>query len=91
MSDKRKLGDSGSIPNPEPEDGFSIWMESGTWYTAPTVSDDFAGHDYEHGGYVKGVRDCKCGCFMTGFSSGGEVDPFGRCPKNLKRKRRESK
>ncbi len=84
MSDKRKLGNSGEIPSPEPEDGFSVWIESGVWYIAPTVPDDFGGHDYDNGGFEKGVRDCKCGCFMTRSSSGGEVDPFGRCPENLK-------
>ncbi len=82
--DKRKLGDSSSTPNPEPEDGFSVWIESGVWYTAPTVSDDFGGHSYDNGGFENGARDCECGCFMLGSSSGGEVDPFGQCPENPK-------
>jgi len=85
MSEKTKIGDSAEIANPEPKDGFSIWMENGTWYTAPTVSDDFDGHDYDNGGYERGVRDCKCGCFMLSTSSGGDVDPFGRCPENKKK------
>ena len=86
MSEKIRLGGSGEIPYPQPKDGFSIWIESGIWYTAPTVSEDFGGHDYDNGGFEGGVRDCKCGCFMTEFSSGGDVDPFGGCPENKKPK-----
>jgi len=87
MSEKIRLGNSGEISYPQPQDGFSVWMESGVWYTAKIVSDDFGGHDYDNGGYDQGVRDCKCGCFMTAFSSGGSVDPFGKCPENKKPKK----
>lgn len=80
---KTKIGDSGTYRNPEPSPGFSIWIENGVYFTAPTVdSGKFGGHDYDNGGYARGIRDCRCGCWMVSAASGGPVDPFGACPKN---------
>lgn len=80
---KTKIGDSGTYPNPVVEAGWSLWIENGVWFTAPSVdSDKFGGHDYDNGGYERGIRDCRCGCWMGSACSGGPVDPFGACPKN---------
>jgi hypothetical protein len=82
---KTALGPSPTSDPPSFNEGYSVWIESGVWYTAPTVdSSKFGGHDYDNGGYMKGVRDCDCGCFMVASSAGGPVDPFGPCPANLK-------
>jgi hypothetical protein len=72
-----------AIGNPKAEPGFSIWIEHGKWFTAPTVdSEKFGGHAYDGGGYEAGIRECICGCHMGGSSSSGPVDPFGPCPLN---------
>ena len=83
---KREIGDSGAHPNPVPEPGYSTWIESGTWFTAPTVDKKAYGkHAYMVGNnFERGVRDCACGCWMLSSASGGPVDPFGRCPMNPK-------
>ena len=84
---KTKIGTSGEHPNPKPKRGWSRWIENGVWFTAPKVSAaKFGGHDYAGGGYSRGIRDCKCGCYMLSSSSGGDCDPFGPCPENPKAK-----
>lgn len=83
-----KIGSSADFPKPKVKRGWSVWIESGTWYTAPTVDRrSFGGHAYDNGGYEEGIRDCSCGCFMLSSASGGPVNPFGPCPKNPKRAR----
>lgn len=80
MSDKVKIADP-----KDAKPGWSTWIENGTWYTATTVDrKKFGGHDYDGGGFERGVRECKCGAHMSGCSSSGPVDPFGPCPKNPK-------
>lgn len=83
---KTEIGSSSEHKDPKPKRGWSLWIENGVWFTSPKVSPrSFGKHDY-NGGYRKGIRDCRCGCFMLSSSSGGPVDPFGACPKNSKRK-----
>ena len=79
---KEQITNPADIRNPEK--GFSTWIENGQWFKAPTVDKKkFGKHDYfKKGEYERGVRKCKCGCFMGGFSSDGPVDPFGPCPEN---------
>src|SRR5437870_4929758 len=87
----KRVGTSADIPSPTPKDGWSVWIEGGIWYTAPTIDPDkFGGHAYDDGGYDQGIRDCSCGTYMLGSSSGGQtVDPFGACPNNpIKENRR---
>jgi hypothetical protein len=80
-SDKTSLG-RGRLPIPRPRPGWSIWVESGEWFTAPTVDpQQFGAHAYAGEAFAK-VRDCPCGCWMLASSSGGPVDPFGACPLN---------
>ena len=70
---------------PVAEEGYSLWVEDGVWFTAPTVDPKLFGcHDYDEGGFLRGVRDCCCGCDMQSSSSGGPVDPYGACPMNPK-------
>jgi hypothetical protein len=90
QSGKKKLADLIDSLRPRVKRGWAVWAESGTWYTAPKVDKrKFGPHAYAlPGAYNKGVRDCPCGCFMAGYSSGGPVDPvdpFGPCPKNPKK------
>lgn len=67
------------------EDGYARWVENGVWYQAPVVDPQkYGGHDYDNGGFDRGIRDCACGCRMDLSSSGGPVDPFGACPMNPK-------
>ena len=84
---KVACGDGRSTP--KAKRGYSLWMESGTWYTAPKVSHRLFGpHAYDvQGAYNAGTRDCPCGCFMLSYSSGGPVDPRGPCPKNPRTQR----
>jgi hypothetical protein len=80
---KTKIGDSGSIKDPDPhtEAGWTNWIENGVWYKAPTVdSEKFGRHDYGNG-----TGSCKCGCYAGGYSSSGPVDPWGACPLNPKK------
>jgi hypothetical protein len=87
---KKLLGQTSDFGGgvPEPNEEHSVWVENGEVYTAPTVDrSKFGGHDYDGGGYEKGVRDCKCGAYMLSASSAGPVDPFGACPMNPKTKR----
>lgn len=80
---KRSLGKSSDIALPEPAKGFSVWIENGEWFTAPTIDDSkFGGHAYDGSGYDIGIRDCQCGCYMGSSSSSGPVDPGGPCPMN---------
>jgi hypothetical protein len=86
-----RVGTSATVLNPEPKPGWSIWIESGVYFTAPTVDKNkFSGHAYDNGGYEQGIRDCPCGCFMLSSSSGGPVDPFGPCPRNPRKTVTES-
>lgn len=78
-STKTRIGTSKDIPNPEPKDGWSIWIENGVWYTGETVPGD-RGHAYDNGGYEIGIRGCPCGCRMGDTSSSGPYDPMGPCP-----------
>ena len=72
--------------------GWSKWIENGIAYKAKTVNPKkFNGHAYDNGGFEQGIRDCSCGCYMGGFSSGGPVDPFGACPNNPKPKSKGKK
>lgn len=83
MEKKIEMGSSVENPKPKVEKGWSIWLESGIYYKARTVDAlKFGRHDYDNAGFEKGIRDCKCGCHMGGFDSGGPVDPFGPCPLN---------
>ena len=75
MGEKIKLEPSAHGGAP---DGHSSWVEYGSWYHAPTVPDTYGAHDYVRSGV--GIGDCKCGCYMSGGSSSGTVDPFGPCP-----------
>jgi hypothetical protein len=63
--------------------GHDVWHEQGGMKHALRVNPKkFGGHDYgDHGG----TNDCayQCGCWMGSCSSGGPVNPFGACPKNL--------
>lgn len=82
---KTSLGSTGANLNLKPEEGHSMWVENGEWFTAPTVDPTkYGGHDYDEGGYERGVRNCVCGCFMGSSNSSGPVDPFGACPMNPK-------
>jgi hypothetical protein len=71
-------------PAPIPESGYSIWIEKGEYFTAPTVDDKkFGSHDYfVDDEFIYLYYLCKCGCEMTSFASSGPVDPFGACPSN---------
>jgi len=76
---KTTIGPSDKFKNPVAQPGWSIWIESGMWYTAPTVDPDkFGPHEYEQ--TFTGM--CSCGCNMWSSSSSGPVDPFGKCPNN---------
>lgn len=81
---KEELGTSDVIGNhPKAKEGYSLWIENGMWCSAPIVDPSkFGEHAYGNGGYEMGIRDCPCGCFMLSSSSGGPVDPYGKCPKN---------
>lgn len=79
---RREVGNSALHWNKKPPKGFSKWCENGVVIHAKTVNPKFGGHDYDNGGYWQGIRDCTCGCYMLSSSSGGPVDPFGRCPAN---------
>jgi hypothetical protein len=80
---KVEIGNSGKFKNPKVRRGWSLWIENGVWFKARTVDKRrFGGHDYDNGGFEQGIRKCKCGCFMGGWSSDGPVDPFGPCPLN---------
>lgn len=82
---KTRLGTSGEIPMPPIKRGYSTWIEQGVWFTSRTVNKRrFGGHAYDDGGFLKGIRDCPCGCHMSESSSSGPVDPFGACPSNPK-------
>lgn len=64
---------------------YSMWVQDGKWFAAPTVDPEkFGAHDYAIGGYERGKRDCRCGCWMGDCRSSGPVDPFGACPANPK-------
>jgi hypothetical protein len=78
---KQKVENEAEIKTPPA--GWSVWIENGDWFKAPTVDrTKFGKHDYFGGGFEQGIRECKCGCHMSGFSSSGPVDPFGACPSN---------
>ena len=80
---KTVIGPSSEHRDPQPKPGFSIWIENGIYYTAPSIDEKrFGGHAYDNGGYEHGVRNCPCGCYMGSESSAGPVDPFGPCPMN---------
>lgn len=82
---KEELGKSSVVTDPEKavKKGYSWWIENGVYFQAPKVNGKlFKGHDYSGGFWDRGIRDCKCGCFMLSSSSGGPVDPFGPCPLN---------
>jgi len=82
---KTVIGDSLFFPNPQPKDGWSVWIENGVWFTAPTVDGQkFGGHLYDNGGFEMGITNCLCGCYMGREQSYGPVDPFGPCPQNPK-------
>ncbi len=79
---KTKIGTSAEYPDPKPEPGWSVWIENGVWFTAPTVDPEkFGEHAYWKQAWV---GNCKCGCEMHSSSSSGSVDPFGACPENPK-------
>lgn len=84
---KRFLCTSAENNDPQVEEGFSLWIEEGQWFTAPTVdASKFGEHDFERTEEFLGrkwrVEDCKCGCSMRSDRSWGPVDPFGACPLN---------
>lgn len=82
---KTEIGTSDKFPSPKAKRGWSIWIENGVLFTAPTVSSrKFGGHSYSNGGYDMGIHHCSCGCYMGSSSSSGPVDPFGACPDNPK-------
>lgn len=82
---KTFLGTSEKGFTPIAQPGYSLWIEWGKWYTAPTVDPEkFGTHAYDGGGYERGIRECLCGCHMGESSSSGPVDPFGACPCNGK-------
>lgn len=67
----------------EPQKGYSYWIEWGNWYKCPIVDPTkFGGHDYDNGGYERGIHNCTCGCYMGESHSSGPCDPFGACPEN---------
>jgi hypothetical protein len=78
----------GTSGMPKAQRGYAVWIESGHWYTAPAFTrKNYYPHDYNvRGAYDKGVRDCRCGCWMLSSSSGGPVDPFGACPEQPRAK-----
>jgi hypothetical protein len=45
------------------------------------LSEKRGGHKYDD---KSGTSDCefRCGCWMGGTQSGGQFDPFGKCPNN---------
>ena len=82
---KTKIGDSSTHPDPKVKRGWSLWIENGVWFTAPTVNRRrFGSHAYGGEEYDYGLRECSygCQCHMGSSSSGGPVDPFGACPLN---------
>lgn len=77
---KISLGTTGENRNPKPAEGYSLWVEDGEWFTAPTVDPaKYGRHDYDEGRHH---NKCVCGCFMGSSNSSGPVDPFGACPMN---------
>lgn len=75
---KKEIGSSKEYSFPKPKRGYSIWIENGIWYTAPTVNKKkFGPHRYGNG-----IGECECGCAMWDSDSYGPVDPFGACPLN---------
>ena len=68
-------------PGHQPQSGWSVSVDWGKWYTAPSVNgQQFGPHRYgQHG-----TGPCACGCSMSVSSSSGPVDPFGACPANPK-------
>jgi hypothetical protein len=88
---KTEIGSSAVHRNPKPKRGWSLWIEDGVWYTAPKISPrKFGKHAYFISKIRTGIRKCPCGCFMTRSDSGGPVDPFGACPMNPRKKRRQT-
>jgi hypothetical protein len=76
-----KVRIGGTESNPIVPEGFTIWSEHGIWYMAPIVDKEHYGeHDY----VSRNVSQCRCGCWMKPFTSGGPCDPFGPCPRNPK-------
>lgn len=64
--------------------GFSEWVERSGRKQAKTVDPKkFGPHKYPD---EDCTSDCTfgCGCWMGPSNSGGDVDPFGACPKNNK-------
>lgn len=79
---KTEIGSSSIHKSPKAKRGWSLWIENGVWFTAPTVKKTlFGSHRYDYG---DGTGHCDCGCYMGGCSSSGPVDPFGKCPLNPK-------
>jgi len=74
------LGPSDKFKREDAKPGYSVWIEYGIYYQAPTVDPNkFGPHDYEIG---YGTGTCECGCYMGSSSSSGDCDPFGACPEN---------
>lgn len=80
---KEEIGPSNKHEFHPTKIGFSVWIENGVYFQAPTVdASKYGNHAYDGGGYERGVRSCSCGCYMHSTSSGGPCDPFGPCPEN---------
>jgi hypothetical protein len=78
---RQSFGSSAEKTHPTPPPGFSLWIEDGNWFIAPTVDPaKFGPHDYN--ARRNWVGDCTCGCYMGRESSSGPCDPFGACPEN---------
>lgn len=82
---KRNLGPSRVAPEPEP--GWSVWLESAHYFTAETVPSTMGPHDYAHRNPPAG--HCQCGCWIDSFDQGGPVDPRGPCPIPADQKRKK--
>ena len=64
--------------------GHDVWVANGKICHAPKLPPELFGpHDY---GYYDGTSDCGhgCGCWVGPWASGGQVNPFGPCPRNPK-------
>jgi len=81
---KTFIGNSCDVCEPKVKKGYSLWIEWGRWFIAPTVdSKQFGRHSYDDEmATYHGIHDCSCGCYMGSSASSGPVDPFGPCPMN---------
>ena len=82
---KEVIGPSDKFDGKPTKPGYSVWIEWGIYYQAPTIDPKkFGPHDYNRTAeaWEFGTHDCRCGCYMGSSSSSGPCDPFEACPEN---------